>query len=142
MDLQIRPSVVFPPLHLHSWNNPPMKVLGLGAFIRKTTPLQLPSPSSLHRLASVSSFPPDAPNSKPPNHFSNDELQSGSAAYRHALKFQKPSVIKWHRHLANSVSLIGTIAFPLKRVDTRGGSFGVYTKLSVQSSRNANRAFW
>lgn len=64
-----------------------------------------------------------------------------SAVYQHTLKFQRPSTIKQLQLLHNSVSLIGKIDYPFKRVNTKNGSFGVHTLLSVSGSSQSRPSF-
>ncbi|CAH9054242.1 unnamed protein product [Cuscuta europaea] len=68
------------------------------------------------------------------NFFSDDTHSEESAVYKHTLKFQKPSTIPHTPKIHNSVSCIGTVDFPLERINTPSGSFGVHTFLSVSTS--------
>lgn len=70
--------------------------------------------------------------------FFSDESEGKSSVYEHALKFQRPSSIKYRRALANSVSLIGTLVRDLKRVNSRN-RFGVHAVLRVEASSQADR---
>ncbi|PKI45461.1 hypothetical protein CRG98_034116 [Punica granatum] len=123
-----------PPLLFRARSSSFMEACRLRAFTRSTTP------SSLGRFLPFSS----SARPRPASCFSADEPDGGSssAVYEHALKFQRPTVIKWQPRLENKASLIGTVQFPLKRVATRNGSFGVHTVLSVHTRRRSNRAFW
>ncbi|KAF5955702.1 hypothetical protein HYC85_008558 [Camellia sinensis] len=71
--------------------------------------------------------------------FSDDPLEVGSSVYRHALKFQRPSTIEWREELRNSVSFIGIVGFPLRKLKCR--EFGAYTFLNVKTSPNSNTSF-
>lgn len=66
----------------------------------------------------------------------SDAKRGGSAVYRHALKFQRPTTIKWQAQLENSVNFIGTVVRPLERSNV----FGVYTLLHVKNS-HSDRGF-
>ncbi|KAL9681076.1 hypothetical protein QQ045_012857 [Rhodiola kirilowii] len=49
-----------------------------------------------------------------------------SAVYKHAMKFQRPSVMKWSNRLTkleNQVSLIGSVLWPLTVYELKGGPF-------------------
>ncbi|KAI6688961.1 hypothetical protein NL676_025789 [Syzygium grande] len=65
----------------------------------------------------------------------------GSAVYRHALRFQRPTTVRWHEQLANSASFIGSVLFPLRRVSAGDGRFGVSTLLHVPTPRDSGRGF-
>ncbi|XP_055835676.1 protein OSB1, mitochondrial-like [Solanum dulcamara] len=78
---------------------------------------------------------------RPGDFYCDDSEAEESAVYQHTLKFQRPSNIKQHQLLQNSVSLIGKIAYPFKRVNTRNGSFGVHTLLSVSASSQFRPSF-
>ncbi|XP_031273386.1 protein OSB1, mitochondrial-like [Pistacia vera] len=71
--------------------------------------------------------------------FFSDEAEGGSAVYRHALKFQRPTTIRWRPELRNCVSLIGLVCFPLKK-NPNTGCFG-YTCLQVVHSPYSNGGF-
>ncbi|KAH0680485.1 hypothetical protein KY285_021512 [Solanum tuberosum] len=73
--------------------------------------------------------------------YCDDSEGEESAVYQHTLKFQRPSTIKQHQLLHNSVSLIGKIDYPFKRVNTKNGSFGVHTLLSVSGSSQSRPSF-
>ncbi|KAM3304831.1 protein OSB1, mitochondrial isoform X1 [Capsicum chacoense] len=78
----------------------------------------------------------------PPGNFYYDDSEGEeSAVYQHTLKFQRPSTIKQQRVLHNSVSLIGKIDLPFRRVNTRNGAFGVHTFLSVSASSQFRPSF-
>ncbi|KAM7517107.1 hypothetical protein LguiA_006690 [Lonicera macranthoides] len=97
-------------------------------------------------LSNVFSYPPQLQRLRPfsstaverrprLSNFSDDEdSQSGSAVYRHALKFQRPTTIKWRQQLLNSVTFIGTVDRPIQKVN--GDKCGVYTLLRVKSSNH------
>ncbi|KAI4316748.1 hypothetical protein L6164_024696 [Bauhinia variegata] len=68
----------------------------------------------------------------------DDDVESGSAVYRHALKFQRPRIINWSSQLENAVSLIGSVTGELRFVKTKTGKFGVYTFLDVRTSHESN----
>lgn len=73
-----------------------------------------------------------------------DELEESigeSAVYRRALKFQRPTTVKFQENMLNSVNLIGLISAPFKYYDTASGRTGVYTSLTVDSSARAYRDF-
>ncbi|PNX62484.1 protein OSB1, partial [Trifolium pratense] len=78
-----------------------------------------------------------------PRNFFNDVVPGTSAVYSHALKFQRPVTIKWKPHLENNASFIGTVSGELKRMNSKFGDFGVYTKLRVRNSNQPNSSsFW
>lgn len=84
---------------------------------------------SLRRVAPFCSSSSDHPR------FSSvysDAKRGGSAVYRHALKFQRPTTIKWQPQLENSVNFIGTVVRPLEKSNV----FGVYTLLHVKNSHS------
>uniref|UniRef100_A0A5B7C394 Primosome PriB/single-strand DNA-binding n=1 Tax=Davidia involucrata TaxID=16924 RepID=A0A5B7C394_DAVIN len=93
---------------------------------------------SLHRLRPFSSSSAAA-SPRDWRFFSDDNSEGGSSVYRHALKFQRPSTIKWQKQLRNSVRFIGTVDLPLKRINFGSGKLGVHTVLNVKTSRNSNR---
>ncbi|GAA0157207.1 DNA metabolism protein [Lithospermum erythrorhizon] len=55
-----------------------------------------------------------------------------SSVYQNALKFQKPTSIKYVAQPVNSASFIGRIAFPIRK--SKAASLGVFTYLLVDSS--------
>ncbi|XAR61837.1 hypothetical protein NMG60_11016361 [Bertholletia excelsa] len=73
--------------------------------------------------------------------FSDESEDSGSSVYRHALKFQPPSTIKWTKSLCNSVSFIGTVDRPLERIKCAKDRFGAYTLLRVETFHNSRGFF-
>jgi hypothetical protein len=82
-------------------------------------------------------------NPRKSSHFFNDVVPGTSAVYSHALKFQRPVTIKWKPHLENNASFIGSVEGELKRMISKTGDFGVYTKLRVRSSNQPNSSsFW
>ncbi|XP_060199512.1 protein OSB1, mitochondrial-like [Lycium barbarum] len=80
---------------------------------------------------------------RPWDFYCEDSSSEGeeSAVYQHVLKFQRPSTIKQHQFLHNSVSLIGNIECPLRRIKTRNGSFGLHTLLNVSASSQTHPSF-
>lgn len=78
---------------------------------------------------------------RPGDFYCDDSEGEESAVYQHTLKFQRPSTIKQLQLLHNSVSLIGKIDYPFKRVNTKNGSFGVHTLLSVSGSSQSRPSF-
>lgn len=64
----------------------------------------------------------------------DDGVEVGSAVYRHALKFQRPGVIKWCKQLQNTASFIGSVTREPKVVAWKTAKFGVHTWLTVRSS--------
>ena len=74
------------------------------------------------------------------NSFVDDE--EGSAIYRLALKFQRPTTVKVQPRLRNHVSFIGTVGRPLKVIKTtEAHNFGVHTLLNVKNPQNSDRTF-
>lgn len=76
------------------------------------------------------------PNLKTPSLYDDEASHNGkgSAVYHHTLKHAPPATIsRWKQrsHLHNSVSLIGSVVWPVKRMASR--RFGVYTVLKVDS---------
>ncbi|XP_057973347.1 protein OSB1, mitochondrial-like isoform X2 [Malania oleifera] len=104
----------------------------LCVIIRKASPYSLQRPVPFSSTGSAGS--PRTSDSFP----EDSDGGGGSAVYRRALKFQRPTVIKWQDRLYNSVSFIGTVELPVKITATRHGSFGVHTMLSVKTSRESN----
>ncbi|CAK9178608.1 unnamed protein product [Ilex paraguariensis] len=94
--------------------------------------------SQLHRLRFISS---SAIVGQRAWGFFSDDPEGGSAVYRHVLKFQRPSTIKYRSQLHNSVSFIGTINRPLTRINIGNGRFGVHTILNVKTYRDYNQSF-
>ncbi|KAK9270303.1 hypothetical protein L1049_025881 [Liquidambar formosana] len=110
-----------------------MKVSRFRALLSNATPF------SLQKFIPFSSA--SAANPRPSNFFSGDS-EGGSAVYRHTLKFQRPTTMKWRKNFFNSVSFIGSVDRPLEVQARRtDGRLGVYTLLSVQTSRDSNRTF-
>ncbi|XP_073142757.1 protein OSB1, mitochondrial-like [Henckelia pumila] len=70
-----------------------------------------------------------------------EESIGESAVYRRALKFQRPTTVKFQENMLNSVSLIGLISAPFKNFDTASGRTGVYTSLTVDSPARAYSNF-
>ncbi|KAJ7966663.1 Protein OSB1, mitochondrial [Quillaja saponaria] len=101
--------------------------------------------SSLQRLLPFSFH--SVANPKSWNSF-DDVVEGGSAVYRHALKFQRPSTINWSDmnchdiellgKLENSVSFIGSVARAPKVLNTKSRRFSIYTLLNVRPSRDSN----
>ncbi|XWS25678.1 hypothetical protein CRYUN_Cryun27aG0088200 [Craigia yunnanensis] len=77
--------------------------------------------------------------------FSNsivDDDEGGSAIYRLALKFQRPTTVKVQPRLRNHVSFIGTVGRPLKVIKTtEAHNFGVHTLLNVKNPQDSDRKF-
>lgn len=69
--------------------------------------------------------------------FEGEKEEGNSAVYRHKLKFQRPSTVPWRREWWNSASFIGTVAQPLKILE----SGAVYTVLSVPESSQSKGGF-
>ncbi|KAE8056840.1 hypothetical protein FH972_013576 [Carpinus fangiana] len=92
-----------------------------------------PTRFSLQRLASSAASPKWSPK------FFTDDVEDGSPVYRHVLKFQRPTIVKCTKQLLNTVSFIGSVDFPLKRMKTE--SFGAYTMLSVKASPDSKTKF-
>ncbi|KAK7310485.1 hypothetical protein RJT34_08038 [Clitoria ternatea] len=67
-----------------------------------------------------------------------DVVSGSSAVYRHALKFQRPTVIHWSPHLENTATFIGSVTREPRRVNSKTGKFGVYTLLNVRRSNQLN----
>lgn len=61
-----------------------------------------------------------------------------SSVFKHALMFQRPSIIDYNGKLGNSVSLIGTVHRPLKRFNSTVGDLGVYTFLKFKTSSHSS----
>uniref|UniRef100_A0A7N0TQN4 Uncharacterized protein n=1 Tax=Kalanchoe fedtschenkoi TaxID=63787 RepID=A0A7N0TQN4_KALFE len=80
--------------------------------------------------------------------FFPDEEEGESAVYTHAMKFQRPSVMKWSERLAkleNLVSLIGSVYWPIKVYETKHGPvgprFGATTLLDVKTPHDSSSSF-
>ncbi|XP_016491024.1 protein OSB1, mitochondrial isoform X1 [Nicotiana tabacum] len=82
-----------------------------------------------------------AANHGPWDFYYGDSEGEESAVYQHALKFQRPSTIKQHQVLHNSVSLIGKIDSPFRRINTTNGAFGLHTFLNVSASSHSRPSF-
>ncbi|XP_056167166.1 protein OSB1, mitochondrial-like isoform X2 [Syzygium oleosum] len=108
-----------------------MTTYRLRTFMRNTAPFPL-------RRLSPPSPPPPAAGPAPRE---GDPGASGSAVYRHALRFQRPTTVRWHEQVANSASFIGSVLFPLRRVSAGDGRFGVSTLLRVHTPRDSGRGF-
>ncbi|KAL3510481.1 hypothetical protein ACH5RR_029882 [Cinchona calisaya] len=130
----------------------------LSSLLRKILPT-----STSSRIRSFSSHPSTTTTTRKRWSCFSDEIpeeSETSSVYNHALKFQRPSTIKYgdnsvnNRSLnlqwpsastytkqpVNSVSLIGTVVFPLKRVQ-KPDEFGVHTVLRVQTSPRSKSSF-
>lgn len=94
-----------------------------------------------HRRLSLAPFSLSSAASPTPPKFFADDGEGGREIYRNTLKFQRPTTIEWREQLVNSVSFIGRVNRPLKIIDTRNGSFGVHTVLSVRAFPQSNRTF-
>ncbi|KAL8252987.1 hypothetical protein R6Q59_036680 [Mikania micrantha] len=68
-----------------------------------------------------------------------DDTRAGSIAYRHTLRTQRPSTIRWQKELTNSASFIGTVNSPIKPFITTDAVLGVYTRLKVQPPSGSNK---
>ncbi|XVE55951.1 hypothetical protein DITRI_Ditri03aG0198500 [Diplodiscus trichospermus] len=76
--------------------------------------------------------------------FSNsfvDDDEGGSAIYRLALKFQRPTTVEVEPSLRNLVRFIGTVDGPLKVMNTKNDKFGVQTRLRVKNPYDSDRTF-
>ncbi|EOY14592.1 Primosome PriB/single-strand DNA-binding, putative [Theobroma cacao] len=74
------------------------------------------------------------------NSFVDDE-EGGSAVYRLALKFQRPTTVVVQPWLRNHVSFIGTVDRPLRVMNTKTDNFGVHTLLNVKNPHDSDRKF-
>ncbi|TYG69300.1 hypothetical protein ES288_D05G220700v1 [Gossypium darwinii] len=110
-----------------------MIVRRIGALIlRRISQLPLPNRNSFHSsVASNRSFS---------NHFVDDEKE-GSAIYRLALKFQRPTTVEVEPPSRNRISLIGTVGEPLNVMNTRSDYFGVQTRLNVKNPYDSDCRF-
>ncbi|XP_071733260.1 protein OSB1, mitochondrial-like [Rutidosis leptorrhynchoides] len=70
---------------------------------------------------------------------SSSTNKNGSIIYQHTLKTQRPNTIRPRKHLANSVSFIGTVNSPLKSFTASNGLQSVYTQLKVEYPSNSNK---
>ncbi|TYI82332.1 hypothetical protein E1A91_D05G215100v1 [Gossypium mustelinum] len=110
-----------------------MIVRRIGALIlRRISQLPLPNRNSFH--SSVAS------NRRFSNHFVDDEKE-GSAIYRLALKFQRPTTVEVEPPSRNRISLIGTVGEPLNVMNTRSDYFGVQTRLNVKNPYDSDCRF-
>ncbi|KAK9165277.1 hypothetical protein Scep_000468 [Stephania cephalantha] len=103
-----------------------MAVVRLSIFRRKIPPF------SFENL----SFFSTATNPRFPNAFDSGSEGDESTVYRQKLLFQRPTTIRRHNRLCNSVSFVGRVLVPLKRVSC-SRDFGVHTVLQVESSRGS-----
>ncbi|KAK3039380.1 hypothetical protein RJ639_027629 [Escallonia herrerae] len=95
---------------------------GLRALFKRL----FPSSSQLQKFRPFSSLA--ATDHKVCSHFP-DEPEADSSVYRHALESQRPSTIRWRKSLQNSVSFIGTVVGPLRRL----GQLGIQARLQVKN---------
>ncbi|MBA0864386.1 hypothetical protein Goshw_002470 [Gossypium schwendimanii] len=110
-----------------------MIVRRIGALIlRRISQLPLPNRNSFH--SSVAS------NRRFSNHFVDDEKE-GSAIYRLALKFQRPTTVEVEPPSRNRISLIGTVDEPLQVMNTRSDYFGVKTRLNFKNPYDSDCRF-
>ncbi|MBA0745823.1 hypothetical protein Gogos_008382 [Gossypium gossypioides] len=110
-----------------------MIVRRIGALIlRRISQLPLPNRTSFH--SSVAS------NRRFSNHFVDDQ-KGGSAIYRLALKFQRPTTVEVEPPSWNRISLIGTVGAPLQVMNTRSDKFGVQTRLNVKNPYDSDCRF-
>ncbi|MBA0691645.1 hypothetical protein Goari_009261 [Gossypium aridum] len=110
-----------------------MIVRRIGALIlRRISQLPLPNRNSFH--SSVAS------NRRFSNHFVDDEKE-GSAIYRVALKFQRPTTVEVEPPSRNRISLIGTVDEPLQVMNTRSDYFGVQTRLNFKNPYDSDCRF-
>ncbi|KAK9072171.1 hypothetical protein SSX86_008603 [Deinandra increscens subsp. villosa] len=93
----------------------------MGTTACRLRPLLRPQIQALRRYSPSSS-----------GHLSVDDPTTGSIAYRHALRSQRPPTVRWQNHLQNSASFIGTLDSPIQSFTTRSGLLGVHTRLKVQ----------
>ncbi|CDP16315.1 unnamed protein product [Coffea canephora] len=110
-----------------------------------SSPSKLPIKNPLGVEVRVRPFSslPSSTTQKRWSYFSEDDSETEtSPVYNHALKFQRPSTIIYggYSQPANSVSLIGTIQLPLKRIQ-KFDRFGVYTMLNVQACPKSKNTF-
>ncbi|KAL4559497.1 hypothetical protein LXL04_031635 [Taraxacum kok-saghyz] len=71
----------------------------------------------------------------------SEERRTGSDVYRHTLKTQRPSTVRWQKVLENHASFIGRVNSPLKTFTKSGGILLVHTNLKVESPSGSNRFF-
>ncbi|GMI91194.1 Organellar Single-stranded [Hibiscus trionum] len=110
-----------------------MIVRRIGALIaRHISQLPLPNRTSFYSSATSKS--------RLSNHF-DDDGEGGSAVYRLALKFQRPTTVEVKPGSRNRISLIGTVDEPLKVMNTESDTFGVQTRLNVKSPHDSDRRF-
>ncbi|KAK8646566.1 hypothetical protein V6N13_120349 [Hibiscus sabdariffa] len=110
-----------------------MIVRRIGALIaRHISQHSLPNRTSFHSSPTS--------NRRLPNHFDDDD-EGGSAVYRLALKFQRPTTVKVKPEWRNRISLIGTVDEPLKVMNTESDKFGVQTRLNVKTPHGSERRF-
>ncbi|XP_039052731.1 protein OSB1, mitochondrial-like [Hibiscus syriacus] len=110
-----------------------MIIRRIGTLIaRRISQFPLPNRTSLYSSA--------ASNRRISNHFEGDE-EGGSAAYRLALKFQRPKTVQVERGSRNRVSLIGTVDVPLTVMNTKSDKFGVRTRLIIKKPYDSDRRF-
>ncbi|KAJ4964598.1 hypothetical protein NE237_016447 [Protea cynaroides] len=105
-----------------------MKAFRLSAPLKKTFPFS---------VKNILPFSSSSSAAKSPDFFSDDS-DGGSPVYRHKLRFQRPTTMKYDRQLYNSVSFIGSVLLPLKLGSYCQTPF-VHTLLGVGSSPNSDR---
>ncbi|XVF36213.1 hypothetical protein REPUB_Repub19eG0039000 [Reevesia pubescens] len=107
------------------------------ALILQSTP-QFPLRKHTHSHSSAAVLNPRFSNS----FIDSDDDERGSAIYRLALKFQRPTTVEVHPQLRNHVSFIGTVHLPLKVIKTTNtDNYGVHTLLNVKTPHISNRTF-
>ncbi|KVH98343.1 protein OSB1, mitochondrial [Cynara cardunculus var. scolymus] len=106
--------------------------------------LLISSPSSsrirIQARSLFSSFS-DEPSCRSRSLFFDDpgEPGTGSLVYRHTLKTQRPSTIRWQKELTNSASFIGRVYTPVKTFTTRDGKLVANTLLRVESPSDSKK---
>ncbi|EXB38634.1 hypothetical protein L484_014448 [Morus notabilis] len=110
-------------------------------FLAKTKIL-IPLLSSHQRFVPFSSYPATAATNPRFRNSFFDESEGSSAVYKHALKFQRPTTIRWQDRLFNSASFIGTVVRPVEALNAaENGNLCAYTVLSVSLPHQSRGGF-
>ncbi|XP_047317277.1 protein OSB1, mitochondrial [Impatiens glandulifera] len=84
--------------------------------------------------SSFSSSPADSYHRRESSLLDDSKDDGISSVYSHTLKFQRPQTIEFRNNLFNLVTLIGTVEYSPKRVNTSSTRCGVHTILNVNKT--------
>lgn len=103
--------------------------------------LRSPIIHSLNASKPLSSSAPHNASGQPHSNPAAATPESSVVADARNRKYGRPSTVTWSQRLHNSVSLIGTVEYPLKRYDSQNERFGVFTLLLVKTSPDSDNSF-